>query len=84
MQSVVEVASLDDGNGGLQQQRHPSLAKPRRIKRQSPEQLDLLGLGLDDSDPAIDAGPLSPLNPVVAAHGINNESAGHTNLMPGY
>jgi type IV secretion system protein VirD4 len=76
----------DDGSGGLQQQRHPGLSKPRRIKRHSPDQLELLGPGLDDVDPAVDArplGPQSPLTPVVAAHGVN-ESTGRDDLMPSF
>jgi len=79
-------ALTDDGSGGLQQQRHPGFTKPRRIKRHSSDQLDLLGLGLDDVDPAIDArtlGSPSPLNPIVAAHGVN-ESTGRDDLMPSF
>ena len=47
----------------------------------------LLGLGLDDSDPAIDArtlGAASPLNPVVAAHGINEGAGGDGTLVPSF
>jgi hypothetical protein len=83
---VAEAASLRDDGGGLQHQRHPGTAKPRRTRRHSPDQLDF-DLGPDDGDPAIDAGtygPLSPLNPVVAAHGINNEGAGHADLLPSF
>jgi type IV secretion system protein VirD4 len=77
----------EDGSGGLQQQRQPGLAKQRRIKRHSPDQLDLLGLGLDDVDPAVDARPLgslSPLSPVVAAHGVNESSGRGGDLMPSF
>jgi type IV secretion system protein VirD4 len=83
---VAETASLRDDGGGLQHQRHPGLATPRPTGRHSPDQLDL-DLGPDDVDPAIDPGtygPLSPLNPVVAAHGINNEGAGHADLLPSF
>ena len=83
---VAEAASLRNDGGGLQHQRHPGTAKPRRTRRHSPDQLDF-DLGPDDGDPAIDAGtygPLSPLNPVVAAHGINNEGAGHADLLPSF
>jgi type IV secretion system protein VirD4 len=83
---MVGPASLDEGGGGLEHQRHPGLARPRRARRHSPDQLDLLGLGLDDADPAVDAGthgPLSPLNPVVAADGINESSGRGGDLMPG-
>ena len=87
VQPAADATLSEDDSASLQQHRHLDLAKPRRIKRHSPEQLDLLGLGLDDTDPAIDArtlGPLSPLNPVVAAHCINNESAGHPDLLPSF
>ena len=87
VEATLEAAVPDESSGGLQQPRHPGFAKPRRIKRYSPEQLDLLGLGLDDSDPAIDArtlGPVSPLNPVVAAHGVNESSGRGGDLMPSF
>ena len=74
------------GDGGLQQARQPDLPK-RRVKPPVPEQLDLLGLGDDDCDPAADARAmdrLRPLPPVVAAHAINNEGAGHPDLLPSF
>ncbi|HEY1146142.1 MAG TPA: type IV secretory system conjugative DNA transfer family protein, partial [Allosphingosinicella sp.] len=83
----VSAPELADGNdGGLQQARQPGLPK-RRVNRAPPEQLDLLGLGDDDADPAIDGhamDQLRPLAPIVAAHGLNNEGAGHPDLVPGY
>ena len=86
-QLAAEPASPDEGNGGLQHQRHPGLAKPLPIRRPVPEQLDLLGLGLDDVDLAVDAGalgPLSPLNPVVAAHAVNDGAGCGGDLMPSF
>jgi type IV secretion system protein VirD4 len=76
---------LDGGDGGLQQARQPGPPK-RRVKRAAPEQLDLLGLGDDDGDPAVDARAMdlaAPLPAIVAAHGLNNEGAGHPDLLPG-
>jgi type IV secretion system protein VirD4 len=73
-------AESDDG-GGLRKQRHPGLPG-RRIRRPVPEQLDLLGLGDDECDPAIDAPLLDParrLSPVLAAHAVN-EGAGPDQL----
>jgi type IV secretion system protein VirD4 len=70
------VKAPGEGNGGLQQQRHPGIATRRPVRRApAPEQLDLLGLARDNVDPALDArtfGPLSPLNPVVAAYAVND------------
>ena len=83
----VAAALADNGSAGLQQQRHPGLAKPRRIKRHSPHQHDLLGLGLDDADPAADPGTLgrlSRLTPVVAAHGVNESAGRGDDPMPSF
>jgi type IV secretion system protein VirD4 len=80
-------SSADGADGGLQQARQPELARPRRVKRSAPEQLDLLGLGDDGSDPAIDARTMDQLRPlpaIVAAHGLNNEGAGHPDLLPSF
>jgi type IV secretion system protein VirD4 len=79
--------TLEDGSGGLQQQRHPTVAGRQRAPRQAPEQLDLLGLGLDDSDPAADAGTLgslSPLNPVVAARAVNDGAGRDGSPLPSF
>jgi type IV secretion system protein VirD4 len=88
VQAAVEGVSTGggEGEGGLQQQRRPGLVRLRRAPRPDPAQLDLLGLGLDEVDPAIDAGglgPASPVNPVVAAHGVN-EGSGRGDLMPSF
>ena len=77
---------VDYREGGLQQARQPT-PPTRRAKRAAPELLDLLGLGDDNSDPGVDAyamGGFGPLTPVVAAHGLNNEGAGHPDLAPGF
>jgi type IV secretion system protein VirD4 len=89
LRATVTVSSpelVDGSDGGLQQARQPALPK-RRVKRAAPEQLDLLGLGDDDSDPAVDARAMDQLHPVpviVAAHGINNDGAGHDHPLPSF
>jgi type IV secretion system protein VirD4 len=80
------IETPEEGGGGLQQQRHPGTAKRRTAKRPAPEQLDFLGLGLDAVDPAVDAralGPWSPLNPIVAAHAVN-DGAGPDAPVPSF
>mgnify|MGYP000350738957 CR=1 FL=1 len=83
-QSSALPSAADEGDGGLQQQLSHSRAK-RSAKRVHPDQLDLLGLGDDDSDPAIDARALQSLHAnrsVIAAHAVN-EGAG-TDLLPSF
>jgi type IV secretion system protein VirD4 len=84
MGSTPELVAESDG--GLQQARQPGLPK-RRVKRAAPEQLDLLGVGDDETDPAADAlaaDRLRPLTPIVAAHGLNNDGAGHDHPLPSF
>jgi type IV secretion system protein VirD4 len=79
--------SDEDGSGGLQQERHPGLPGKRRVKRAHPDQLDLLGLGDDDTNAAADARAmdrLRPLAPVVAAHAVNEGSGRDGDLMPSF
>ena len=80
-------ADAEEGNGGLQQERHPDLPVQRRPKRTHPDQLDLLGLGDDEANPVVDAGainPLRPLAPVLAAHAVNEGSSRGGDLMPSF
>jgi len=87
MPAVVDADLGEDAAGGLQQERHPGLPARRRVKRPAPEQLDLLGLGDDDSNPVVDAGaidPLRPLAPVLAAHAVNEGSGRGGDLMPSF
>ena len=77
----------EDSSGGLQQERHPGLPTKRRVKRTHPDQLDLLGLGEDESNPAADARAmdrLRPLAPVLAAHAVNEGSGRGGDLMPSF
>jgi len=74
-------SGLPEGDGGLQQARQPTL-RPRPRKASAPQQLDLLGLDLDD-DGAVVTGP-NPLAPVVAAHAANQGSARGDDLMPSF
>jgi type IV secretion system protein VirD4 len=76
-----------DGSGGLRKQHLPSFSKPRRVKCEMPEQLDLLGLGLDDPEPIVDSGSPGPSpvrEPVIVAHAVNDRSRGGDALLPGF
>lgn len=86
-QSLIAPPSGDDSNGGLQQARQPALARPRRVKREIPGQLDLLGLGDDEANPVVDAGAIAlsgQLGPLVAADGVNQSSGRGGDLMPSF
>jgi hypothetical protein len=79
--------ALEDGSGGLQQQRHPGIVRRRPARNHAPEQLDLLGLGLDDGDPAAETvtlGSLLPLNPVVAARAVNDGAGRDGSPLPSF
>jgi type IV secretion system protein VirD4 len=87
--ALAEPGALEEGSGGLQQQRQPDIAGRRVARSHAPEQLDLLGLGLglDDVDPAIDAGTLgalSPLNPVLAARAVNDGAGPEGQPVPSF
>jgi type IV secretion system protein VirD4 len=78
---------VEETGGGLQQERHPGLPAKRRVKRTHPDQLDLLGLGDDESNPVVDAAAmdrLRPLTPVLAAHAVNEGSGRGGDLMPSF
>jgi type IV secretion system protein VirD4 len=84
---VLDASLGEDAAGGLQQERHPGLPARRRAARPAPEQLDLLGLGDDDSSPVVDAGaidPLRPLAPAIAAHAVNEGSGRGGDLLPSF
>ncbi|MEQ7874273.1 conjugal transfer protein TraG [Sphingomonas sp. ASV193] len=67
------------GAGGLQQV--PAFApRPRRRKAPSPDQLDLLGLDLDDDGLAGAAGP----TPLIAAHAANQGADRAGDLVPSF
>jgi len=77
----------EEGSGGLQQQRRPGESRPRRARHHAPEQLDLLGLGLDDADPATDAATFAPSSapgPLVAAHAVNDGSPRGHDTIPSF
>jgi type IV secretion system protein VirD4 len=83
----IDTGQGEEGSGGLQQEKHPGLAMRRRAKRPAPEQLDLLGLGDDDSSPVVDAGaidPYRPLAPALAAHAVNEGSGRGSDLLPSF
>ena len=78
--ATVEQPAGDAGSGGLSRElRHRRDSK--KVKRDVPEQLDLLGLGEDEDQSPVD--PSSLLGSVTAAHGIN-EGQGHHNLLPSF
>jgi type IV secretion system protein VirD4 len=63
-----------DGEGGLQQQRHPGLAEEPVARPEPARQLDFLGLDQDDADPASDKRAMDrarSLAAVVRGHAIN-------------
>ncbi|HEX8442408.1 MAG TPA: conjugal transfer protein TraG [Allosphingosinicella sp.] len=75
-----------EGEGGLQQERHPSL-QAEEVPAAPLERSDPLGLGEDESDGAIEARVLSrlaTLPPVVAAHAVNEGSGRGGDLMPSF
>jgi type IV secretion system protein VirD4 len=69
-------------DGGLQQAREPALPSRPRRKAKAPEQVDQLGLDLDDDGlPGVASATLAP---VVAAHAVNEGSARGDDLVPSF
>jgi len=81
---VVQTGIAGDGSdGGIAQELRP-VVKRRRSRSVSPDQLDLLKLGEDDIEAPLDAvSPLTPLNPVLAAHAAN-EGRSSAGLVPSF
>jgi type IV secretion system protein VirD4 len=75
-------AATASGDGELQQARQPALPSRPRRKAKAPEQVDQLGLDLDDDGVAA-VGPAA-LAPVVAAHAVNEGSARGDDLVPSF
>lgn len=75
-----EESPADVSDGGLAKE--PALPQRRRLPAPAPVQLDLLGLGDDDGEPEVD--PSAPLGAVIAAHGVNNEGRGSSDLLPSF
>lgn len=66
--------AASDEDGGLQQQRHPSLNEEAVKKAEPPKQLDLLGLDKDDTDPVADKHAMDragTTGALIQAHTIN-------------
>ena len=80
---AVPAGGVADGEGSLQQARQPALPSRRR-KAPAPEQLDLLGLDLDDGDAAAGLADPRGLTPVLAAHATNQGSTRGDELMPSF
>jgi type IV secretion system protein VirD4 len=85
---VAAVATFDraepgaGADGGLQQAREPAPPSRPRRKAKAPEQVDQLGLDLDD-DGLAGVAPAA-LAPVVAAHAVNEGSARGDDLVPSF
>jgi type IV secretion system protein VirD4 len=80
--AVIADESSTDGDGGLQQAPEPALPLPP-VKAPVPEQLDLLGLDIDDDALAVAAAPAA-LSPVLAAHAANQGSPRGDDLVPSF
>jgi type IV secretion system protein VirD4 len=71
-------------DGGLSQELRP-VARRRRPRPVSPEQLELLGPGDDEAEaPLNPAAPLQPLNPILAAHAANEGRGSSPDLVPSF
>src|SRR5690606_25196502 len=63
-----------DGEGGLQQQRHPGLPDEGASKQPEPEQGDLLTAIEDETDAVADKRAMDRLSSVTRAYGVNEGS----------
>lgn len=79
-----ELTSAED-EGGVQQQRHPGLPEEAIARAEPVEQLKLLGLDQDDSDPVAESQAMSRarLSNVVRARAMN-EGADRQPLLPSF
>jgi type IV secretion system protein VirD4 len=73
-----------DGEGGLQQQRHPGLPDEGASKRPEPEQGDLLTAIEDETDAVADKRAMDRLSSVTRAYGVNEGSGQDKDLLPGF
>jgi type IV secretion system protein VirD4 len=79
--------SLSEDEGGLQQQRHPSLPEEGIDKPAATDRDATLGLADDDSDPAADKGAMDSvrgLSRIARAHGINEGTGRGDDLLPSF
>ena len=80
--TVVGDEGFAEPDGGLQHAREPALPSPP-VKAPASEQLDLLGLDLDDDGLALATAPAA-LSPVLAAHAANQGSPRGDDLVPSF
>lgn len=73
-----------EGEGGLQQQRHPGLPGEGVSKQPEPTQGDLLSLAEDDTDPAPDKRAMDRVSSVTRAYGVNEGTGKDNDLLPGF
>lgn len=73
-----------EGEGGLQQQRHPGLPAEGVSKQSEPAQGDLLSLAEDDTDPAADKRAMDRVSSVTRAYGVNEGTGQDNDLLPGF
>jgi type IV secretion system protein VirD4 len=81
-----EAMPQEEGEGGLQQERHPGLAEEVVIKAPGSQQLDLLGLD-DEPDPAGDARAMAQaraLGSVAIADTLNQSTGRGGDLLPSF
>jgi len=74
----------NDGEGGLQQQRHPGLPGERASKQPQPKQGDLLAILEDETDTVADRRAMDRLSSVTRAYGVNEGSGQDKDLLPGF
>ena len=82
-----EAAGIAEEEGGLQQQRHPSLPEEGVAKPTAPERDNPLGLADDESDAAADKRAmdrLRGLNTVARAHAMNEGAGRDDDLLPNF
>jgi type IV secretion system protein VirD4 len=73
-----------EGEGGLQQQRHPGLPEEGVHKTREPEEGDLLNVVDDDTDVAADKRAMDRVSVVTRAYGVNEGAGQEKDLLPGF
>ena len=75
----------EETEGGMQQQRHPGLTEEIQIRSEPAEQLKLLGLDQDETDPVAESQAMSRarLGTVIRARALN-EGADRQPLLPSF
>lgn len=79
-----ELSAAIAEEGGLQQQRHPSLAEDGADATREPEVHDAAATGEDDGDPALDRRAMAALSNVARAHAMNEATGKGDDLLPDF